>query len=321
MFRKSPWSWIPLFWTSFWSLLNFAFAVEPVQANQTMANSLIFLSLFFVNDKEKHWKARVFYPCRTPKILGIERKTLQKARTSLKREKSLLRSHSLYILPSALHEVALPPTAGALSAHVIATGLMPHFAARQNKGVVSLACISCAQGPPQFSKKTLREWRAKWKSFMWVPINSGNRSGSCSENCGFRISQVARWHSENEISYSENGISNSESCSENTPELSESSENGLFTPRAFCLKLGWSQASEHWNRNFPRSYRASSAGPTPLAPTPSEHLIQTWFRPDLGLKRRISGRNQVKIRSESGLGGGCSEGVGARGVGPAEMAL
>ena len=75
---------------------------------------------------------------------------------------------------------------------------------------------------------------------MWVPINSGNRSGSCSENCGFRIAQVVGCHSENRISYSENGILNSESCSENTPELSESSENGLFTPRAFFLKLGWS---------------------------------------------------------------------------------
>ena len=52
-----------------------------------------------------------------------------------------------------------------------------------------------------------------------------NRSGSCSENRGFRIAQVVGCHSEN-------GISNAESCSENTPELSESSENGLFTPRA-----------------------------------------------------------------------------------------
>ena len=33
---------------------------------------------------------------------------------------------------------------------------------------------------------------------------------------------------------------NSESCSESTPELSEISENGLFTPRAFFLKLVWS---------------------------------------------------------------------------------
>ena len=34
--------------------------------------------------------------------------------------------------------------------------------------------------------------------------------------------------------------SNSESCSESTPERSQSSENGLFAPRAFFLKLGWS---------------------------------------------------------------------------------
>ena len=76
--------------------------------------------------------------------------------------------------------------------------------------------------------------------FGWVPMNSGNRSGSCSENCGVRIAQVVGCHSESGFSYSENGISNSESCSENTPELSESSENSLFTPRAFFLKLGWS---------------------------------------------------------------------------------
>ena len=75
---------------------------------------------------------------------------------------------------------------------------------------------------------------------MLLPINSGNRSGSCSENYGFRIAQVVGRHSENGISYSENAISNSKSCSENTPELSESSENGLFTLRAFFLKLGWS---------------------------------------------------------------------------------
>ena len=95
-------------------------------------------------------------------------------------------------------------------------------------------------GTTPILEKTLREYMGKWKCFMWVPINSGNRSGSCSENFGFRIAQVVGCHSENGISYSENGISNSESCSENTPELSESSENGLFTPRAFFLKLGWS---------------------------------------------------------------------------------
>ena len=56
----------------------------------------------------------------------------------------------------------------------------------------------------------------------------------------FVLPQVVRWHSENGISHSENQSLNSESCSESTPELSESSEHGLVTPRAFFLKLGWS---------------------------------------------------------------------------------
>ena len=98
--------------------------------------------------------------------------------------------------------------------------------------------VLCA-GTTPILEKTLREWRGKWKSFGWVRGNSGNRSESCSENCGFRIDQVARGHSENGISYSENGISNSESCSENTLELSQSSENGVSAPRAFFLKSGW----------------------------------------------------------------------------------
>ena len=78
---------------------------------------------------------------------------------------------------------------------------------------------------------------------MWVPTSSGNRSESCSENCGLRIAQVVRRHSENGISHSKNQSLNYESCSENTPELSESSdlENGLFTPRAFSCG---SQASD-----------------------------------------------------------------------------
>ena len=42
-------------------------------------------------------------------------------------------------------------------------------------------------------------------------INSGNRSGSCSENCGGRIAQVVGCHSEKGISYSENGSLKSES--------------------------------------------------------------------------------------------------------------
>ena len=44
--------------------------------------------------------------------------------------------------------------------------------------------------------------------------------------------------SESGISDSENQFLNCESCSEKTPKLSESSENGLFTPRAFVLKWG-----------------------------------------------------------------------------------
>ena len=77
---------------------------------------------------------------------------------------------------------------------------------------------------------------------MWVPLNSGKRSGSCSENCGFRIAQVVRCHSKNGILHSENYFLNSENCSENTPELSQSFENSLFTSRVFFLRLGWSPA-------------------------------------------------------------------------------
>ena len=96
-------------------------------------------------------------------------------------------------------------------------------------------------GTTPILEKMLRERCGQMKILSCgVPVNSGNRSGSCSENCGFRIAQVVGCHSENGISHSKNGILNSESCSEHTPELSESSENGLFTPRAFFLKLGWS---------------------------------------------------------------------------------
>ena len=98
---------------------------------------------------------------------------------------------------------------------------------------------------------------------MWVPINSGIRSGSCSEIFGFCIAEVVRRHSENGISYSENGISNSESCSENTPELSQSSENGLFAPRAFFLKLGWFPG--FWRKHEGLESQRSSLGPNAAA--------------------------------------------------------
>ena len=112
---------------------------------------------------------------------------------------------------------------------------------------MTLCAIFLRTGTTPILAKTLREYMGKCQSFMWVPINSENRSGSCSENCGFRIAEVVRGHSEKGISYSENGISNSESCSY-TPQLSESSENGLFTPRAFFLKLGWSPGFGHIGR-------------------------------------------------------------------------
>ena len=47
-------------------------------------------------------------------------------------------------------------------------------------------------GTTPISEKTLRECRVKCKYFMWVRGNSGNRSESCSENCGFRVDQVTR---------------------------------------------------------------------------------------------------------------------------------
>ena len=70
---------------------------------------------------------------------------------------------------------------------------------------------------------------------MWVPINYGNRSGSCSESSHCTTRETP---SENGTSHSENYFLNSESCSENTPERSQSSENSLFTPRAFFPEVG-----------------------------------------------------------------------------------
>ena len=95
-------------------------------------------------------------------------------------------------------------------------------------------------GTTPISEKTLENAESNVNFSCGFAAIPGIAPESCSENCGFRIDQVVRGHSENGISYSENGISNSESCSENTPELSESSENGPFTPRAFFLKSGWS---------------------------------------------------------------------------------
>ena len=64
----------------------------------------------------------------------------------------------------------------------------------------------CA-GTTQFLKKRSENAGANENVFGWVRGSSRNRSESCSENCGFRIDQVVRGHSENGILYSENGIS------------------------------------------------------------------------------------------------------------------
>ena len=87
--------------------------------------------------------------------------------------------------------------------------------------------LSGVRGAPQFLKKTLREMQGQMKilrvGFAAIP---GITPRAESENCGFRIAQVVRRHSENGISYSENSFPNSESCSEEylatLPELRES---------------------------------------------------------------------------------------------------
>ena len=76
---------------------------------------------------------------------------------------------------------------------------------------------SCARGPPQFLRKRSEHAGANENVSSWVHINSENRSGGCSADCGFRIAPVVRCHSENGIFHSENQFLNSESCSENTP--------------------------------------------------------------------------------------------------------
>ena len=101
-------------------------------------------------------------------------------------------------------------------------------ATSQRKSSGGIILVLRAGATPVF-EKTLRECSGKWKSFIWVPRNPENRSGSCSENFGFCIAQVVRCHSENGVSYAENQSLNSKSCSKNAPELSESSENGCFS--------------------------------------------------------------------------------------------
>ena len=47
-----------------------------------------------------------------------------------------------------------------------------------------LGSWSCTRDHPN-SQKNAPRMEGQMKILMWVSINSGNRSGSCSENCGF----------------------------------------------------------------------------------------------------------------------------------------
>ena len=81
------------------------------------------------------------------------------------------------------------------------------------------------------------------------------------------------------------------------------------------------------DRDFPEELQGPPQPDLPLRhrptrtppPRPDSDPISTRFRPDSDLKRVISGRNQVEIRSKSGPNQVWAEGfswVGARGVGP-----
>ena len=103
--------------------------------------------------------------------------------------------------------------------------------------------ISGAKGTTPILKKKRKEKKNSENAGANENLSCGfqsfrNRSGSCSENfwfayCSSRGMPFREWNS-----YSENGISNSQFCSENTPELSQSSENGLFAPRAYFPEIG-----------------------------------------------------------------------------------
>ena len=73
--------------------------------------------------------------------------------------------------------------------------------------------------------------------------------------------------------------------------------------RWFCITV----IPELWilySQDFPRSYRAFPAGPTPLDPTPSEplppDLVRTRFWPDFGPIRTWNPPFRVRIGSKSG---------------------
>ena len=103
--------------------------------------------------------------------------------------------------------------------------------------------FSCARGPPQFSKKRSENGGANENLSFGFPLIPGIALGVAPRIMVLLL--LKSWDDIPRMKIFEfrNGISNSESCSENTPELSESSENGLFPPRAFSWNWGGPQAS------------------------------------------------------------------------------
>ena len=98
---------------------------------------------------------------------------------------------------------------------------------------------SGARGPPQFLKKRSENAWANENLSCGFPSTPGIAPGLAPRVAVFVL--LESWDAIPRMEFeSENGISNSKSRSENIPKLSESSENGLFTPRAFFLKLGLS---------------------------------------------------------------------------------
>ena len=97
--------------------------------------------------------------------------------------------------------------------------------------------FSGARGPPQFLKKRSENAGANENLSGGFAAIPGIAPRVAPRIVGFVLISFREWN----FVFREWNFQLSESCSENTPELSESSENGLFTPRAaFFLKLGWS---------------------------------------------------------------------------------
>ena len=135
--------------------------------------------------------------------------------------------------------------------------------------------FSGARGPPPFLKKRSENAGANANLSCGFPSIPGITPGVAPRIVVFVL--LKSWDA---IPRMEFGISSSESCSENTPELSESSENGLFTPRAFFLKLGWSPGFWIFFQKNPRARKIKSALPPP---PPKPKIPRTETRNFMGM--------------------------------------